>query len=112
MHAEMTIQDEHAEVASGAAGGTHTIDLEALTIADCASLYESIRSKLSAGLSLMLNISDCQDVDTAGLQLLAAIQNDPTVNLRVHWTKPSEVVAMKAQRLGLMSWINAGFVEN
>lgn len=112
MQTEMMIQDEHADVVDRAAGGTQTIDLEALTIADCAPLYESIRQNLNDGHAVMLNIADCQDIDTAGIQLLAAIQNDPSVNLRVHWTKPSDLVAMKAQRLGLMSWINAGFVEN
>jgi len=85
--------------------------LVSLTIADCAPLYEKLKNLLNAGETVLLNISDCQDIDTAGLQFLAAIQNDPEVSLRVRWTKPSEPVSLKASRLGLTSWIEAGAVE-
>ncbi|HEY1058316.1 MAG TPA: STAS domain-containing protein [Limnobacter sp.] len=113
MNMELAVSetDEHAQLATGPADNS-VLALETLTIADCGGLFEAIKQKLTAGLSVLLDISQCQEIDTAGVQLLAAIQNDPAVNLKVHWTKPSEVVSMKAQRLGLLSWINAGFVEN
>lgn len=85
--------------------------VDTLTIADCSPLVEAIKQGLQSNLPVLLNISNCQEADTAGLQLLVAIQNDPSINLRVHWTKPSEVVALKAARLGVSSWVNAGFVE-
>ncbi|HEX4878313.1 MAG TPA: STAS domain-containing protein [Limnobacter sp.] len=88
------------------------LSVASLTIADCTALAENIRHALAEGSSVLLDLGDCQEVDTAGLQLLLIIQNDPDVNLRVHWSKPSETVAVKANKLGLMSWINAGFVEN
>ncbi|BET25497.1 STAS domain-containing protein [Limnobacter thiooxidans] len=91
----------------------HTrLNLQTLTIADCAALADDIRQSLGKGHDVVLDLSDCQEVDTTGIQLLVTIQNDPAVNLHVHWTKPSEVVAMKAARLGVQSWINAGFLEN
>lgn len=91
----------------------HTkMSLQTLTIADCAALVDEIRQSLSKGIDVVLDLENCQEVDTTGIQLLVTIQNDPAVNLRVHWTKPSEVVAMKAARLGVQSWINAGFLEN
>ncbi|WP_370264291.1 lipid asymmetry maintenance protein MlaB [Limnobacter sp.] len=87
------------------------ISLEELSIGCCASLAEQIRQGLAEGQHVLLDLRQCQEVDTAGLQLLLCIQNDPAVNLHVHWTAPSEVLALKAARLGVSSWINAGVVE-
>lgn len=87
------------------------IVVESLTIADCGPLYERIKSGLEQGERVCLNISDCEDVDTAGLQLLAAIQNDADVSLKVLWTKPSQAISDKATRLGLLSWVEAGARE-
>jgi len=84
--------------------------LSCLTIAECAPLYEKLKGHLNDDQPVLLDISNCQEIDTAGLQFLAAIQNDPEVNLRVRWTQPSEEVARKASRLGLTSWIEAGAV--
>jgi len=84
--------------------------LACLTIAECAPLYEKLKAHLNDEQPVLLDIRNCQEIDTAGLQFLAAIQNDPEVNLRVRWTQPSEEVARKASRLGLTSWIEAGSV--
>jgi hypothetical protein len=86
-------------------------NVETLTIADCGPLYEKLKPRLAEGETVVLNISHCEEIDTAGLQFLAAIQNDPEVSLRIRWSKPSEMVAMRASRLGLTSWIEAGAVE-
>lgn len=114
MHSELIRQEElEGDIENSAESTSHNqVVLESLTIADCAGLVEVIRQSLSQGISVMLDLSNCQEVDTAGMQMLVTIQNDPAVNLRVHWTKPSEVVAMKAARLGVQSWINAGYLEN
>lgn len=114
MHSELILQEElESELEIQAACNKYTqVALDTLTIADCAALVDVIRQSLSAGISVVLDLRNCQEVDTAGMQLLVTIQNDPAVNLRVHWTRPSDVVAMKAARLGVQSWINAGFLEN
>ena len=114
MHSELIMQDDlESEMENNVAASKHTqVALETLTIADCSALVDVIRQSLNAGISVVLDLSNCQEIYTAGMQLLVTIQNDPAVNLRVHWTKPSEVVAMKAARLGVQSWINAGFLEN
>lgn len=114
MHSELILHEElQSETETGLVASRHTqVVLESLTIADCSALAEEIRQSLASNLAVVIDLGQCQEVDTAGLQLLVAIQNDPAVNLRVHWTKPSEVVAMKAARLGVQSWINAGFLEN
>lgn len=87
------------------------IAVDSLTIADCGPLYERIKTGLEQGERVCLNISNCEDVDTAGLQLLAAIQNDSGVSLKVLWTKPSQTIVDKATRLGLLSWVEAGAQE-
>lgn len=114
MHSELIMQEDlESEMENTPSCSTHTqVTLDTLTIADCTTLVELIRQSLSKGIDVVLDLGACQEVDTAGIQLLVAIQNDPAVNMRVHWTKPSEVVAMKAARLGLQSWVNAGFLEN
>ncbi len=114
MHSELTIQEDLTnDMEHSIASTKHTqVAVDTLTIADCAGVVDLIRQSLNQGVSVVLDLSNCHEVDTAGMQLLVTIQNDPVVNLRVHWTKPSEVVAMKAARLGVQSWINAGFLEN
>jgi ABC-type transporter Mla MlaB component len=114
MHSELVLQEDlERDTEIGLANEQYTrVALETLTIADCAGLVDEIRKSLSAGTAVRLDLANCQEVDTAGMQLLVTIQNDPAVNLRVHWNKPSEVIAMKAARLGMQSWINAGVVGN
>lgn len=114
MHSELIMREDlECDTEFTTTSSKHTlVVLDTLTIADCSALAETIRQSLNAGIAVVLDLSNCQEVDTAGIQLLVSIQNDPTVNLRVHWTKPSEVLAMKAVRLGVQSWIAAGFLEN
>jgi len=102
---------EHAVEHDASSVQERVVQLDDLTIGRCAELAETIRQSMVDGLPVILDVSGCQEVDTAGLQLLVCIQNDPAVNLRVHWTSPSEVLAQKAARLGMSSWINAGVVE-
>jgi len=99
---------EAGQVAVAQQGGW---TVETLTIADCGPLYEKLKPRLADGDTVVLDISRCEEIDTAGLQFLAAIQNDPEVSLRIRWSKPSELVAMRASRLGLTSWIEAGAME-
>lgn len=86
----------------------HRLLLEGLTIAQCAHLHEQIRNVIVMGSEVVLDLTQCEDVDTAGLQLLLAIQNDPEVSPKVHWTGWSTTLAAKAERLGVTSWLNAG----
>jgi len=96
------VEAEHAEAEDWT--------LASLTIAECGPLYEKLKGHLNEAEPVLLDLSQCQEIDTAGLQFLAAIQNDPDVSLKIRWTQPSEEVARKASRLGLSSWIEAGAV--
>lgn len=84
--------------------------VECLTIGDCGPLYERIKEITDKGDKVNLDLSVCQEIDTAGLQLLTAIQIDPELSLKVHWQSPSEPVRERAARLGLISWIESGAV--
>jgi ABC-type transporter Mla MlaB component len=94
-----------------APSGASSIALESLTIAQCASVADQIRQNLTQGLPTLLDLSQCQEADSAGIQLLVALQSDPATSLSVHWTKPSVTLSMKADRLGVQSWVNAGVLE-
>lgn len=79
-----------------------------LTIGDCGPFYEKIKEAMAKGEKIQLDLSVCQEIDTAGLQLLAAIQIDPEVSLKVRWSEPSKPIKERAARLGLSSWIESG----
>lgn len=84
--------------------------VECLTIGDCGPLYERIKESTDKGDKVNLDLSVCQEIDTAGLQLLTAIQVDPDLSLKVRWESLSEPVRERAARLGLISWIESGAV--
>ena len=110
---ELEIIQEYEQETAGhvVASGLQSIALDALTIAQCAQVADQIKQNLSQGLPTLLDLSHCQEADSAGIQLLVAIQSDPATSLCVHWTKPSITLAMKADRLGVQSWVNAGVQE-
>ncbi|NJM31916.1 MAG: STAS domain-containing protein [Limnobacter sp.] len=87
-----------------------TWSLASLTICECSALYERLKNALGQGQSITLDLAHCEEVDTAGIQLLAAIQNDPQASLKINWTKPHEALLHKAAQLGMSSWIEAGSV--
>ncbi len=118
---EFTLKQEHEEGATrGVVGGDRqeieqdielAIAVESLTIAQCAEVADQIKQNLAQGQPTLLDLSNCQEADSAGIQLLVALQSDPATSLSVHWTKPSIHLSMKADRLGVQSWVNAGVLE-
>lgn len=109
-----TMNDQQDVVEAVEQSATRTddlINLECLTICECSGVYEQIKKNITDGKKVVIDLHNCQEIDTAGLQLLACIQNDPALSLNVTWTRLSEVLSMKAERLGLLSWISAGIRE-
>lgn len=100
-----------ADAHNGAATRSNDWSVACLTIGDCGPLYEKIRESLDRGEKVHLNLSVCQEIDTAGLQLLTAINSDPEVSLKVDWNRPSQTVIDRAANVGLSSWIEAGVRE-
>ena len=82
---------------------SQSIDLvfTALNISQARANLAQILAALEHCNSLTLDLSACEDVDTAGLQLLAAIRLDPEFQSRVRWKAPTEDFLTRAQRLGL-----------
>ncbi len=107
---EFTVENQGA-TDNAVCGDMQAIAIESLTIAQCAAVADQIKHNLAQGLPTVLDLAHCQEADSAGIQLLVAIQSDPATSLCVHWTKPSIALSMKADRLGLQSWVNAGVVE-
>ena len=75
--------------------------LTALNISHASANLAQISAALEHSDSLTLDLSACEEVDTAGLQLLAAIRLDPMFQNRVNWKAPTEDFLTKAERLGL-----------
>ncbi len=77
------------------------LNLTALNISQASANLAQISAALEHNESLTLDLSSCEEVDTAGLQLLAAIRLDPMFQNRVDWTAPTQDFLIKAERLGL-----------
>lgn len=75
--------------------------LYALNIVEASANLARIIDALESSEFLTIDLSSCEDVDTAGLQLLAAIRLDPAFQSRVFWTGCSQDFQAKAMQLGL-----------
>jgi anti-anti-sigma regulatory factor len=88
-----------AEQGSVAAG----FDLgEVLTIVEVAEMHQQLIQLLDAGGGVELNAADTENIDGAGLQLLAAfIKDAKNRGVPVSWGKSSDVVREAAGQVGL-----------
>lgn len=82
-------------------GQAQVLRFSAFTIAQASSNLNLISVAIETAETLLLDLSDCEEVDTAGLQLLAAIRLDPMYQNRVNWTGCNAEFQAKAERLGL-----------
>lgn len=82
-------------------GQSHMFVLAELNIAQASANLALIVEALKCNERIVLDLSACDEVDTAGLQLLAAIRLDPMFQNRVHWTGCTQVFLHKAECLGL-----------
>ncbi len=89
-------------------GQTQVLRFNALTIAQSSSNLNQISVALETAETLLLDLSACEDIDTAGLQLLAAIRLDPMFKNRVDWTGVTAEFLAKAERLGLSDLLAPG----
>lgn len=89
-------------------GQAQVLSFNALTIAQASNNLNQISVALETAETLVLDLSACEDVDTAGLQLLAAIRLDPMFQNRVDWTGLTAEFMAKAERLGLSDLLAPG----
>ncbi|HEX4842854.1 MAG TPA: STAS domain-containing protein [Limnobacter sp.] len=84
-----------------------TLVLHALNIVEAAHNLDRINHALREQMHVLIDLSQCEDVDTAGLQMLAAIRLDPAVCEKIQWSSPSPAFVEKANRLGLATLLLA-----
>lgn len=77
------------------------IELTCLTIAECTPVAEQIRSHLSQHPTIAISLSACEEIDTAGLQLLTILRCDDDIRDRIAFDQPHEAVVKGIQMLGL-----------
>jgi ABC-type transporter Mla MlaB component len=87
------------------AAGAAQITLPCLTIAECTAVADDIRQKLTQPGELFLDLSGCEDIDTAGIQLLTLLRMDDAVSSRVRFSELHEAVQKAAKCLGLSSYL-------
>ena len=77
-----------------------------LTIAEVAGLQGSMRSLLESAMTLTLNGSSVEQVDGAGIQLLAAFINEAANRrIEIHWTGVSLPLRSAAVQLSLDAFL-------
>jgi len=75
---------------------------EIADIAQVAALYSRLRLAIDDGLSVRLNISRLERVDTAFLQLLYSFQRDAVAKgVRLDWSKPAQPFCEAVGILGM-----------
>jgi len=84
-----------------------TVDIRSLTIADCAGVADRIRSELASNGKIVLTLAQCEEIDTAGAQLLAIIRCDEGIASRISIEGLSDVVSDLLALLGLSSLMTA-----
>ncbi|MFC1684333.1 lipid asymmetry maintenance protein MlaB [Pseudomonadota bacterium] len=83
---------------------SNSFDLgESLTIMEVADIHQKLIELLDKGEAVALTANDVENIDGAGLQLLAAFVKDAGVrNLKVCWGEVSEMVREAAGEVGLV----------
>jgi ABC-type transporter Mla MlaB component len=84
------------------------LEVNCLTIAECALVADQLRTAMSRHPKVFMNLANCDEIDTAGMQLLTIIQNDGEVANRIRFVAPHEAVFAQAKRLGLSSFLQSG----
>jgi len=84
------------------------LEVNCLTIAECALVADQLRTAMSRHPKVFMNLANCDEIDTAGMQLLTIIQNDGDVAHRIRFVSPHEAVFAQAKRLGLSSFLQSG----
>jgi ABC-type transporter Mla MlaB component len=87
------------------------LEVGCLTIAECALVADQLRTAMSRHAKVFMNLAACEEIDTAGMQLLTIIQNDADVAHRIRFLAPHEAVFAQAKRLGLSNFLQSGIDE-
>ena len=82
---------------------------DALDIANAASLQARFEKSLQKSSTIELKADAVEKVDTAGLQLIVAVQNEARASGgQILWKKPSDKLIASAKSLGLATHLGLG----
>jgi len=101
--------ETHADIAAemqGAASSdnaTPCVDIACLTIAECTPVADQIRQALADAPKVFIRLSNCEELDTAGAQLLTILKCDEGVAGRLVFDTPSDTAKDVFSLLGLSS---------
>ncbi len=79
------------------------IDIACLTIAECTPVADQIRQALADAPKVFIRLSNCEELDTAGAQLLTILKCDEGVAGRLVFDAPSDTAKDVFSLLGLSS---------
>lgn len=99
MDIQFATETDHA--AEQANPAVPSIDITCLTIADCTPIADQIRQHLLASPKVELKLAHCEEIDTAGVQLLTILRCDEGVASRLIFDTPSETAQAAFSLLGL-----------
>ena len=75
---------------------------DSVDISGVSALHNQISSEIQQGCTISLDASQIERIDTAGLQLFAALFIDAaTQNITINWLNPSDTLQTSARLLGL-----------
>jgi ABC-type transporter Mla MlaB component len=78
-----------------------------LIINDVESLHQQLNEIMESGDDVVLDISDVQKVDTAGLQLLCVVQKSLTdIGHQISWQGKSDTLSMTARMVGVGDFLS------
>jgi ABC-type transporter Mla MlaB component len=91
-----------APVTAAAASPTVLVLGDTLNIADVSERHSEWKRLVAGAVAIEIDASDVQGIDTAGLQLLAAlVQEAQARNLALRWRAPTKALRDGVVRLGL-----------
>jgi len=100
---ELQDQTDTADAEHIAPPAVPCIDITCLTIAECTPVADQIRQHLLESPKLEVKLANCEEIDTAGVQLLTILRCDEGVASRLIFDTPSEAAKSAFSLLGLSS---------
>ena len=98
-----SVSEPEGQAATKKPGGPLLLP-SSLTIADVASVHTELLDRMVLAAPFQLDASDVENIDGAGLQLLAAAHKTAAERgIAMHITNPSEVLVRSAVQVGLES---------
>ena len=98
---DLQVEDEITHTEQQTESSIPCMDITCLTIAECTPVADQIRQHLLDSPKLEIKLANCEEIDTAGVQLLTILRCDEGVASRLIFDTPSETAQSAFSLLGL-----------